>query len=330
MGHRMSSLPITQYCGMAGHLSASGASGRAAATSTVFHAKAAEDPDYFRLYTLLAEKERQEVDEMQLPQPQEVDGHTLVWSEGCREMEVAINKDGVYVDASSPEAISIGHMDNAWHEGDTAYVADIKRSIWTVTERINSLQLKAYGIAYATKVGARYMKLAIYAATEGEWIWGERIDLESPAGWEIFAQVVHAAQNGADVNQAEYATGDHCSGCWDRLRCKQWLIPFSDPLARLNMFIDPDGLNGDNVVEALEYISGAEKLLKHAKSTAQAYAKRNSVKRDGKEYVQCWGSQRRMVLDHAALEREHPELIQRYQKDAGPRNMGMRWKKAQQ
>ena len=225
LGHRMSSLPVTQFCGQAGALSQIGA-GRAAAQSTAFHALCSGAENAQELCMRLTEEELGEM--MAWHRPADIDlgqGIVLRYRDAMKEFHVAIDKYGQYVEPGSPEAVSEGHPDFAWivttPGRKLAYVADIKRSEWTAADGVKSLQLHGYGLAVATKYECDGYCVGIWSAIEGLWQWSELLDLESSETLGTARRVVAAAQNFS----ADYAMGAHCRSCYGRLRCPAWLIP---------------------------------------------------------------------------------------------------------
>jgi hypothetical protein len=225
LGNRMSSLPVTQFCGQAGILGSMG-SGRSAAQSSAFHALCAKAENANELVTRLTDEEYQEM--LSWKHPGDVDlgnGHVLRYADAETEVEVAIDDGGSYVDPKSPKAISIGHLDFAWvvviHGVKLAYVADIKRSEFTTKEGPNSLQLHGYGLAYAGKHECDGYVTGIWAAVEGTWQWGEIVDLETREAVTLAKRVIAAAMNVSP----EYSMGPHCRDCYGRLRCPAWLLP---------------------------------------------------------------------------------------------------------
>lgn len=225
LGHRMSSAPVTQFCGQAGRLGQMG-SGRAAYQSSCFHAVCAGAPNADELLVRLTQDELAEIAKWKRPTDIDVgSGRILRYVDAEKELEVAIDSSGSYVDPKSPNAISIGHFDFGWvvQVGSMriAYVGDIKRSEFTVEEGVESLQLHSYGLAYATKMNCDGYAVGIWAAVEGLWQWSSIVDLESAEALTYAKRVVAAVTNTSD----EYAMGPHCRKCYGRFRCPAWLMP---------------------------------------------------------------------------------------------------------
>lgn len=240
----MSSLPIAEKCGAAAPLSASHGAGRAAAMSKAFHAKCAGSPDAFRLIGALSHVERDEIAEWKAPADAVVNEWcTLDYASAVKELEVGLDHFGEFTD--DPEAaLSWGHLDFAWVreiEGiQVAFVGDIKKSVWTTPEGPDSLQLHAYGRAFAKKTGCAAYCTGIWAAKEGRWLWSlDIVLLDGPRGQALWERIALAASN-----TGEAATGQHCGSCYARMHCPEYLIPgiVTDALAEAVGLRDPKAL----------------------------------------------------------------------------------------
>ena len=157
VGNRMSSLPVSRFCGLAGKLGSQYGSGRAAAMGTAFHALCAENGSGDPLEGL-TDKERETVLSWQQPTTLQVpDGPLLHYESADKETAVALDADGRYVPPDSPIAACVGHVDFFWHVNSAGgepsdsnklarrsvvYVADIKKSSFTASGP-GSLQLVA-------------------------------------------------------------------------------------------------------------------------------------------------------------------------------------------
>lgn len=227
---RMSSLPLAEKCGAAASLSARHGSGRPAAMSKAFHAKCAGAPEAFRLIGALSHAERDEIAEWKAPADALVnDLVTLDYPSAAKELEVGLDVFGEFVDIAE-NALTWGHLDFAWlrevpiDEGSgllVAFVADIKKSVWTTPDGPESLQIHAYGRAFAKKVGAQAYCTGIWAAKEGKWLWStEIIHLDGPRAQEIWERISFAASN-----TGEASTGRHCDSCFARMHCPEYLLP---------------------------------------------------------------------------------------------------------
>lgn len=280
MGQRMSSLPIVQYCGPAGRLSQLGA-GRSAAMSTAFHALCAGAPNAQQLMDLLSEDELQEI--MTWKRPEDIqlsDAVTLRYDSAEKELEVAIDKFGAACDPKSKRAVSIGHLDFAWcidvHGRRIAYVGDIKRSEWTTLDGPRSLQLVAYGLAYATMRDCEAFACGIWSASEGTWQWGELVEFGSPEAVVLAKRVVAAATNASE----EYSMGAHCHGCYGRMRCQAWVLPPEVAQTSLAPLTEGGELSPEKALQLLLLLQQVEDTVDHAKKGLQAYANRIGGIRD--------------------------------------------------
>ena len=240
-GNRMSSLPIAQFCGMSSKLDTGG--GRAAVMSTAFHAKCAGGDDYEQKLAKLTDEERLEISLwkrpedvfVQLASGQNFSEILLKYEASEKEIEVALDQHAGLVAADDPTAETVGHLDMAWlltfpNGKRVAYVGDIKKSEFT--SEVDSLQLAAYGFAWAAKHEADAFCCGIWAATEGRWTWGDIVYLEKQSALDLWDRILFAARNTGN----EFNPGAHCKSCWSRARCPTWSLPPSqlvDTLAPL-------------------------------------------------------------------------------------------------
>jgi hypothetical protein len=235
---RMSHLPMAEKCGQAHALCSQHGAGRPAVMSQAFHAACADTPAARHLLAALSPQERDEVATWKKPATVVIDGWcSLDYESADKELEVGLDAFGDFT-AEEKSAVSWGHLDFAWvrtsSEAKIAFVADIKKSVWTTQDGPESLQLHAYARAYALKHGCQAYVTGIWAAIEGEWLWQkEPVWIESPEGNALLDRIFHAAQNNGDANR-----GDHCRGCFARLHCPEytlsaaaaatWLAPFAE------------------------------------------------------------------------------------------------------
>lgn len=319
----MSMLPITQYCGMAGQLAVGMGAGRAAAMSTAFHAKCARigglptaetterEWIFQRAWALLSDSEKEEVRQWKLPDDVTVGLVDLKYADAEKEIALGLDDFGYHTDDPA-QALTWGHMDYGWveplfaaadretHTGKVAFVEDIKKTVWTTKEGPASLQLHAYGRAYALKHGCSHYVTGIWLATEGRHMWSnEWVELDSARGEEIWDRIYHAAKN-----TGEFATGDHCDGCWQRLHCSQHVLPaaladtYLAPIAEGHMPTDEEAaemlIRAKRGIEVLEKaVENLGQWVKHGKLTVQTDTKRwAAIETKGKE-----------KLDTAAVER---------------------------
>lgn len=303
-GNRMSSLPVAQFCGRASELSQIG-SGRAAAQSTAFHAVCAGAADAEVKLARLTDDERAELRDWHRPADVVLGDITLRYADAEKELEVAITSAGRYCLPSDPDCLSVGHLDFAWlvtiNGQRWAFVADIKRSEYTVSDGPESLQLHGYAMAYADKVGADVYVTGIWGAVEGTWWWAaEPVVLGSKRSVELADAVLHAAAN----KSTDYALGAHCSGCYGRLHCPAYVLPPEVAGTSLAPFSSGDiELSGEQAAQLLATIKRFRDTADKVEAEIKERVRRRllEVENDnGKVYrpVECAG---RLSLSKARL-----------------------------
>jgi hypothetical protein len=159
-----------------------------------------------------------------------------------------------------------------------AYVADIKRSEWTVLDGPDSLQFHAYGFAWAGKLGADAYCCGQWAAVEGLWLWGDVVELDSMRSLEIADRVAAAAEH----TGTEYSMGAHCMGCYGRLRCPAYVLPPSQAAGELAAFteIGPE-LAPEKAAELLLVCKRASDTAKAVEAEIKERVRRGLVVTDG-------------------------------------------------
>lgn len=329
-GWRMSALPVAQFCGKSAELGQRYGAGRGAAMGSAFHSRCADEPDADKLAASLSHEELEEIATWHRPSDVDLgDGVILTYADADKEGTLALDLDGEYCEPKDPRCVTVGHYDFAWVvtlDGmRTAYVADIKRSEWTTSEGAQSLQLLAYGVAYASKHNCDAFCVGIFAATEGEWQWGDIHEMlfDGPA---VAERVVHAALN------KEVSTGGHCSNCYVRLHCAEHLMP-----AEVAKHIKEFTMATDSAepittqAEALKHIRLAEAMetmAKAAKGHAREYARRYGGIEDGDAFYGMVESKGRKSFKGTQFAEKHPELYEEFSK-RGPPTFGFRWLKTE-
>lgn len=325
MGHRMSSLPLTQFCGQAPAIREkfSGSADRPAVQSSYFHAVCAgRAEEAARLRPQLTPEQLEDVDGWFKPAPcvlEYPEGKiSLDYADATKELEVRIDEDGEWCE-DPIKAMSVGHLDFAWTReyggARVAFIADIKRTKWTVRDP-NSLQLLAYGWAYSKFIGADAFVPGIWAAQEGEWAWGDWVSMSELDNLDLWWRIRHAA-----TNTGPASTGPHCRDCFVRLHCPQFVFPEApEQLRHLSVFSEngpePDPVNvADAVLWAQSVKDVADRILENAKE----YAKRGNEVRaaDGRK----WSVTMRAgnsYLDRKKLDKEHPGLAEQYMRKGNP------------
>lgn len=226
--NRVSILPVAQYCGQAA-TRGTGAAGRPAIMSSAFHAVCAEQTDANVKLMSLTPEERATIEKWEKPQDTTVEGVPFSYDACEKEVTLGLTREGEYCEIDkfglpvSGDLITIGHMDfgTILRVGDknVAIIGDMKKSRWTV-DGPETLQLHAYGMAYASKVKADGYIPILWLLEEGEYIFGPYFDLDSWEIMEILPRIVHAA-----TNEGEAVTGSHCRKCYARTRCIDHLFP---------------------------------------------------------------------------------------------------------
>lgn len=311
MAHRMSALPIAQYCGRSASLSLG--AGRAAALSTAFHALSAKAPDAEAKLSRLTPEEREALAELKTPTDTTFEGFAVRYSEAHHELEVGLTPWASHCAADDPDLMSLGHLDMAWiftlQDGrKVALVGDIKLTEWTATDGPDSLQLVAYGFAYAALHGCDLFACGIWDATGGQWSWGAWVDLASEEAMALWSRVKHAAQNvGGD-----YAMGPHCSGCYSRQRCPAYFLPPEEAEGLLAKYA-AGGITADNAVEVKLLIDRVKASLEPIEDNLKEHARRLPIVYGDKQWkpVPVKG---RESFDKKNFAADHPELVAKYTK----------------
>jgi hypothetical protein len=218
-GNRISLLPISEFCGLAAKLSEQHGAGRAAAMSSAFHAKQAGAPDAQEKMARLTAKERETIATWKAPSPVVVNGETLTYEQADKEQPVGLTDSGEW--AEDGEVITCGTLDFAWVRNGVAYVGDMKKTRWSCSGP-TSLQLLAYGYAWAKKHGCRAFCVGIWLIEEGEWQWADKVyELDDWSSLDLWGRIAYAATN----RSGEAAFGDHCDNCYGRLHCPEYTLP---------------------------------------------------------------------------------------------------------
>ena len=315
MGHRMSHLPVAQFCGQAAPLSEKYGAGRAAVMSSFFHAVCAFSPEAKTLSLQLTPEEHAEVETWHPPGTiQLYDGAvTLDYESAEKELEVMLDDLGEYT-ADADKAITIGHLDfawlrllPAWNGKVVAFVADIKKSKWTVSGP-DSLQILTYGWSYAKKVGAEAFVPGIWAAQEGEWIWGDWFDMTDLDSLDLWQRIRHAALNTGEAN-----TGPHCRNCYARMHCPEYLFPEHARMGAMAAFAEGREPTPQEVADAYLSAQAMEDIAKRIKDNAKEWARRGNeiIAADGRKLVM---SERagRAGIDIKGLKASFPAVAEQF------------------
>jgi hypothetical protein len=281
---RISSLPVAEYCAMSDKIGVDVASVNAA-RSTCFHSFA-ETGRWPESVNNLPEQDFAEIQRWKVPTVYvHKDGETLYrldYKDSVKETRVSLDKDFEFVETREdikpheiadeyPNVMCSGTADMAWHlpSLDLVVVEDIKSSLFSVKAREKSLQLHAYGIAFAKKVGAKRYKVGIWDATDGKHFMGDVIALDS---WECetFKERIRTASLN-DGN--EYTTGTHCGGCWKRDNCSAHLVDVGEA-NQFSKVLGPNPSESD-VRQAMVAAKGLETLSKKVLDICKSWAERH-------------------------------------------------------
>jgi hypothetical protein len=272
-GNRISLLPIAQFCGKAAALSEAHGAGRPAAMSTAFHALKADpgSDDTRRKLLSLTQEERNEISLWPTPTDVILSSGTLRYADMDKECPVGLDTQGEYV--SEGPCLTSGTLDMGRVLGDTAYIGDIKKTQWTVPTP-DTLQLLAYGWAYAKKNGVHKFTVGLWIAEDGEWIWSDKIvDMTSFEGMELWETIKHAASQ----TDGQANTGPHCRSCYGRLHCAEHLAPADLAETWLAPIAGQTILDPEKLVAMLLVAERVSDLIDQVKEHAKEAAKRGIV-----------------------------------------------------
>ncbi len=268
-GHRVSLLPITQFCSLAGKLSEEHGAGRAAALSSAFHAQAADAPDAKAKLAQLTPKEREQIAGWTTPTDVTVNGHVLTYADAAKEQPVGLSDAGEWVE--SGDCLTAGTLDFAWAYDSVAFVGDMKKSVWT-TSGPDSLQLLTYGWAWAKKHGCHSFCVGLWIIEDGEWQWSPKVyRVDDFDALDLWSTIAHAARN----NDGSASYGDHCGSCFGRLHCPE----YTSPVAYIETALAPvcEGGPIDDPVKLGELMAFCERvkgLIEKAEEMAYEAARR--------------------------------------------------------
>ncbi len=276
-GVRISGLPVSQYCGLSAQLGAEHGAGRAAAMSSAFHAQASGDPTAKEKLARLTPKEADTIALWKTPIPVTVLGRELTYADAAKEKPVGLTITGEWADEG--EVVTCGTLDFAWDlpEADCVAVADMKKTQWA-SSGPDSLQLLAYGYAWAKKMGRSKFCVGLWLIEEAEWRWSPTVySVDGFDSLDLWERIVYAALN----STGEASFGDHCSNCYGRLHCPEYTAPAS----LIDTWLNPVTVGGaiDDAAklgEMLSMIRRVEPLIEKAKETAKEAVRRGLVVSD--------------------------------------------------
>lgn len=288
---RPSRLNEAEHCGLSASIE-DGATNAAALLGDAFHAAVAahyrpsfEEFQAARAVAMgrLARDEREEVTAM-------VQRLTDDWMapEGARfEVPVAVDRHGLSCGPDDPNLLSSGTTDCEWSDGDEAVVLDFKsgaRAEWTVPIPRDNLQLALYGFGCADRFGKPKMRLGIYLAREGKWLW-DTIALNSRIATDLWERTRAAALR----DPAEAVVGPHCSDCYVRLKCPTHLLPALDVAEHENvmapMTVGAQLITPEKLVRMINACKAMQDLSEAGRDWLKAYVRDNGpIVADGKQW----------------------------------------------
>jgi len=290
IGHRPSALPSAQFCAQSALLGAQHGAGRAAAMSSAWHASCAGIAEAAEMMARLTPAEQTIVKSW--PKPVDVvleNGLLLSYKTAERELPVAIDGWGEACKPDSPDCLTAGTLDFAWKNGETAYVADLKKSKWTSVEGPDSLQLQVYGWAFAKAYGCTAYITGLWIAESAEWQWShDPVVLDSPEGEAILDRILAAASNGIGQANPPYCTGPHCASCYSRTYCPEHTLSAAAAETWLAPVTRGEPPAPDVAADLCARIKAASEILEKAEKQLKAWVERGELvitAPDGKIWV---------------------------------------------
>lgn len=272
---RMSAVGSLEFCGQADKL-AKNVQSTAALRSTCFH-KYAETGKWPEEIKRLPEVDVTEISRWKTPKDlNHPDGFALRYHQADKERLVCLDNNLNYLEIpndtkqedleSNPDIFLAGHLDMAWDfpELDLVVIVDIKSSIFAVKDRGESLQLHAYGFAYAKLKGRNNYLPGIWDASDAKYFFGKKVTIGSFEHESIGDRLKIAGNN----NDPMYTKGTHCASCWKRDSCPAHLVdlPGDDRFAKLFNGEANEALIREAIIEAKRLFDRGNKLQDLAKS----------------------------------------------------------------
>jgi hypothetical protein len=325
LGHRPSALPTTAYCAQSALLGAKHGAGRAAALSSAWHARLAGIAEAEEMMARLTREEQETVKSW--PKPQDImlnedKGPLLSYVTAEKELPVGLDGYGDYCDPKDPTCLTAGTLDFAWVAGDVAYVADLKKSKWTSVDGPDSLQLQAYGWAFARKMKKRAYVTGLWIAETGDWQWsGQAVILDSPEGEQILDRIIAAASNGLGEENPPFSTGPHCQSCYARTFCPEHTLSAAACETWLEPVTKGEVPTPEVGLSLWTHLKAAQDVLKKAEEQMKAWISRGELRLtapDGKILAAVMTAGR-PSLDRERLEADYgAQVIAEYEKRGAP------------
>jgi hypothetical protein len=331
----MSSLPIAQYCGLSPKIGEVHGAGMAAAQSTAFHAMLAGDPSAASLISALPEDLQNELaewvdpwgdGELAIPHPLRCDR----WPE----MVLAL-PDAVELEVTLGDDASVGHLDMGWEPidcdgGKFVTICDAKRTRYTSS--LDSLQLDAYGMAYADMHGADGYMVGIYVIDEGRFIWRSEPTITGSFDGMLIRERLMAA-----TATEETRTGPHCADCYSAQYCHEYMTPalsvMADKAGRRAVTVMADDyageLTGEDVSMLLDLSRAAKMIATAAMAKAKGYVTAGGLVEDssGKRWSLRGGGKPSERFEVKRFRAENPDIVARYTVQCVT-SPSWRWRKA--
>lgn len=321
---RMSNLPVLEFCGMSDQLQQNVESTNAF-RSTIFH-KYCETGEWPAEINRLSENDRQEISRWKVPTLfiSEKHGLKLDYKDAEKECLLALDTsfdiipglvDGLSQEELSkvPNLMTAGHLDMAWDvpELDLIVIFDIKSSIFAVKDGCESLQLHAYGLAYALKKGRSKYITGIWDASEGKAHWGKITEVNTFEFEAIKERIRAACSNNSD----KYTRGSHCGSCWKRDSCPAHLVDVGSDNRFASIF---NGTATEREYrEALVAVKGLGELANKVTEACKSWAERKGGIRseDGRKVYKPILVRGRQSLDEDAIMKDlGVESLDKYKK----------------
>lgn len=204
--------------------------------------------------------------------------------------DVGASEDGrLYVqepislnDPVTGELITKGTPDIVWIHENKVLVVDLKKReqyfAGRLTDVDRSLQLHAYALAWAIRSGASSYKMAYLCFGEGDanfvWSMDWNVEADSNSFLDRMRRIIEKSNaNGARGTRPVATAGPHCTQCYQRMHCPQWLLPAhegSQPSA-LAPLTQPGGLTVDNAGKALMTVMALEEAAEKARDILKSF-----------------------------------------------------------
>lgn len=149
-------------------------------------------------------------------------------SPGGRYVEVVESEPHIYTSPHGLPLLTAGRADAVWMEDRTAVVLDWKTGRFAPSPPMDNLQLAALGLSYAHKTGAEAMRLGLYMARSGEFLWTPDLPLDGPDA----ARLWEGVKNSAGLSDVP-RVGTWCGSCWNKKVC----APYAQTMAPSRRFL---------------------------------------------------------------------------------------------